>query len=120
MNKVIYINESQVQVLHEAANEFTFFSFFTEIKGFIKQLLSDPINARPSQILTSHGVTDKMLRQELINRGVVVRSEKIDEPYDEVQGKTISKYHLSYKVPKKDFKRKLRRMYQALVESRQQ
>ena len=43
--------------------------------------------------------------------------ERIDEPHNEETGEIESRYYLSYKVPKKDFKKKIRRLYQKLFES---
>ena len=96
--------------------EFTFFQFFHQVKKFIERLLNDPINARPSEELVRRGLTNDVLRKTLQNEGVIVKSENIKEPHDETSGKIESRYYLSYKVPRKDFKRKLRRMYQKMFQ----
>lgn len=114
--KIIYLSEEKLQALKEAEKPMTFFAFFTEVKKFLKELLVDPLNAKPSDLLRQRGIDDKMLRQRLQDRGIIVKSEKIDEPYDEEQGKQTSRYYLSYKIPKKDFKKKVRRLYQNLFE----
>jgi hypothetical protein len=48
---------------------------------------------------------------------VIVKKENINEPHNEVTGEIESRYYLSYKVPKKDFKKKLRRLYQKTIEN---
>lgn len=114
--KTIYINESQVRLLKEASEPITFFRFLTEVKKFIQGLLDNPIDTKPSGLLQSHGLTNNILRQKLVDKGIIVRKEKIDEPTDET-GKMTSRYYVSYKVPKQDFKRKIRRLYQNLFEN---
>jgi hypothetical protein len=116
--KLVYIKESKVDVLRESEEELTFWRFFVEVKKFITELLTDPIHARPSVVLVSHGLDNDTLRKKLQDEAVIVKSENIDEPHDEITGKIESRYYLSYKVPKKDFKKKLRRLYQKYVESK--
>lgn len=108
MRRKVYINESQIGVIE--GSRMTFFRFFYNIKEFIKNLLQDPINAKPSELLMSNGFDDKSLRQTLIDSGIIVRKETIDEPNGE-DGKPRSMYHISYKVPKMDFKKKIRKLY---------
>lgn len=113
----VFINEDKVQVLMESEEEYTFFQFFSDIKSFIKGLLTDPINTRPNDRLRKHGIGNDEARLKLQDYGVVVKKETIKEPYDEATGKKISRYYVTYKVPKKDFKKKIRRLYQKLIEN---
>lgn len=115
--RCVYISESKIALLNESDEEVTFLRFFIELKKFIADLLTDPVHARPSEMLVSHGLGNDKLRHMLRNEGIIVRTEKIDEPYNEETGKMESMYYLSYKVPKKDFKKKIRRLYQKLFEN---
>ena len=115
--KLVYIKESKMDVLRESEEELTFWRFFVEIKKFITDLLNDPIHARPSAVLVSNGLDNDTLRKKLQDESVIVKSEDIREPRDEITGKIESRYYLSYKVPKKDFKKKLRRLYRKTIES---
>ena len=45
----------------------------------------------------------------------IKKKERIDEPYNEEEGKNTSRYYVSYKVPKEDFKKKLRRFYKDTI-----
>ena len=108
MRRKVYINESQLHVIEES--RMTFFRFFYSVKEFIKNLLQDPVGARPSELLTSNGFGNESLRQALIDDGIIVRKETIDEPNGE-DWKPHSMYHISYKVPKTDFKKKIRKLY---------
>jgi hypothetical protein len=115
--KLVYIKESKINVLRESEEELTFWRFFVEVKKFITDLLNDPIHARPSVVLVSNGLDNDTLRKKLQDESVIVKSEDIREPHDETTGKIESRYYLSYKVPKKDFKKKLRRLYRKTIES---
>ena len=57
------------------------------------------------------------LRKMLRDKNIIIKKEDIDELDDEETGKLESRYFLSYKVPKKDFKRKIRRLYQEIFEN---
>ena len=117
MKKVI-IDESKLPLIYKALNEseqkMSFFLFFNEIKRFISDLLKDPINAKPSDILKSKGFDNNKLRKLLRDKGIIKMNEKIDEPIDE-EGNAESMYYVSYKVPKKNFKYKIKRLYQTVI-----
>lgn len=119
MKKVIYISESKLPILKESENEVTFYSFFTNIKDFIQELLVDPINAKPNDFLKSHGFNKSGLIKKLMDRDIINRKENIKEvPNGMVEdGKQESMYSVQYKVPKKNFERKIHRLYSRLFEA---
>ena len=107
---------SKIALLKESSEEVLFFDFFNDVKHFITELLRDPVaDTQPSDMLKSHGISRKDLIDVLIKRNVIVRSESIDEPSDG-NGKPFSQYTVSYKVPRENFKKKIRRIYQELFE----
>ncbi len=108
----IYIPQNKVQVLKESiTKEVTFFEFFRDIKKFLKELLEDPFNAEVTGVLKENGIDKNDLKNTLLNRGVIKKKEKIDEPYDEVSKKKKSMFHVTYNIPKKNFERKIQRLY---------
>lgn len=115
MSKKVYIKENKISLIKESQEPLPFQTFFEEIVKFIKGLLNDPIQAKPSELLISHGLTNKLLRKELSDNSVVIKTENIDEPIDDTTGKKISRYYLSYRVPKENFKNKLRQCYNNFV-----
>lgn len=119
--KVIYIKEDRIpeikSLLDESEEKLPFFDFFREIKKFIVDLLEDPINAKPSKKLEIRGFTSGKLRKLLRDESVITMKERIDEPHSEETGEMESRYYLSYRVPKKDFKKKIKRLYQKLFEN---
>lgn len=113
--KIIHLNESKFNMLlEEEEREFPFETFYEEALKFIEELLKDPIKAKPSEILNGHGLTNAILRKKLCDYGVITKKEDIREPYDETSGKKTSRYYVSYKVPRKDFKDKLRQLHSEL------
>lgn len=103
--------------MHESiGSRISFFTFFNEVKKFIAGLLTDPVNAKPSDTLMSYGLNNGKLRKMLRDSNIIQMKEKIDEPHNEDTGKAESMYTVSYKVPKQFFKRKIRRLYQRTFE----
>ena len=110
--KIIHINESQFKALiREESDELPFQTFYEETLKFIKGILNDPIGAKPSDILVSHGLDGKKLRKKLCDYGVIKKDEDIREPYDETSGKQTSRYYVKYSVPRENFKDKLRKLH---------
>ena len=119
--KVIYISENKIpevkRLLDESEEKMSFLFFYEQIRDFIKDLLNDPINAVPGQPLRIRGLHNGKLRKMLRDANIIQMKEKIDEPHSEETGEIESRYYLSYKVPKKDFKKKIRRLYQKVFEN---
>lgn len=114
--KSIILPISKINLLKESEREVTFFEFFNDIKGFIAELLNNPIEAEPSYTLKGHGFSKNDLINLLIKRNVITRKENIDEPTDS-DGKMYSRYTVSYRVPRANFKQKIKRIHQELFEN---
>lgn len=95
--------------------EVTFYKFFTEVKNFIKDLLDNPIDAKPSGFLKSHGISKSILLNKMLDRDIIAKKENIDEPND-ADGKMKSMHHLQYRVPRKNFEQKIKRLYSYFFE----
>ena len=111
MTKII-ITEEQIELLkNNIDNEITYYQYFNAIKSFLKELLTDPINAQVDELFINNGYDKKTLLKKLIDRNVIIRKEKIKElPYSP-NGKKTSKMIISYDIPKKNFNRKLKRIF---------
>lgn len=112
--RTILINESQVNALRkniEMINEeVTFFSFMSHIKAYLKQLLTDPIYAKPDAFLLANGLDGEKALSLLVDNGVIIKDEKIDSSGDKDQ------FTISYKIPRQNFERKIKRLYTKLFE----
>lgn len=103
----IHLNESTFCRLLENQNKLSFLDFYDEVLKFIRELKKDPINASPSDVLKSYGLTSNELKKKLSDYGVVEKTEDIREPYDETSGKQESRYYVSYKILTKTLKNRL-------------
>ena len=116
--KVVHINESKLRLMVESDNYLPFKSFFDETIKFLNELLKDPIDAKPSDVLKSHGIKNGEFRNKLIDKNIITKKERIDEPYDEESGKMTSRYYVSYKVIESEkVKGKLRELHKELFEN---
>ena len=111
MTKKIYVNSDTLKEAVDYINdEITFFGFLSNVKGFLKELLINPTTADVNDYLKRHGVERKVLLDELLKRDIVNKETKIEE----INGK--DKFHISFKIPKHNFERKMKRLYSFLFE----
>ena len=112
--RLIHINESSFNRLlseEDEKKELDFETFYEGTLDFINGVLNDPIGTKPNKELESYGLTNSLLRKYLCDYGVITKKEDIREPYDETSGKQTSRYYVSYRVPRKNFKDKLRKLH---------
>lgn len=110
--KRIYVNSETLKESVDYINdEVTFFGFISHLKSFLKKLLTNPIEIDFDNYLNRHGVNNNELLDELINRGIVEKETNIDDK----SGK--DKFVITYKVPKKNFERKVRRLFSHFFEN---
>ena len=98
-------------MLSKSLEEMTYFKFFTEVKKFLKGLLSNPLNADISDYLKGRGIDRDTLLDKMLDRGIVTKKEGFDERYDSKSMKKKSMHHLKYTVPSKNFEDKMHRLY---------
>ena len=94
--------------------ETTFYRFYSEIRGFLSKLISEPIKAEPSKYLKDRNFGKTKLINILINRGIVERHETIKDQTNSDAKKPT--YVVRYKVQKKDFETKVHRIYSKYLE----
>lgn len=89
--------------------DITYYRFLSEVRSFLSKLLKDPIKAQPSVYLKNRDVTRKKLIDDLLKRDVLERHEKILDPTNSDEKE--AKYVVKYKVHKKDFEKRIHRLY---------
>lgn len=110
--KRIYVNSDTLkEAVGYINDDITFFGFISHLKVFLKQILVNPINTNIDDYLYRHGVDKNRLLDELLNRGIIEKETDIDDK----SGK--DKFIVTYKVPKKNFERKVRRLFSHLFEN---
>jgi len=87
----------------------TFYRFQSEVRAFLAKLLKNPVDAQPSKYLKDRDFTRKKLINELLSRDVIERHEKILDRTNSEEKE--AKYVVKFKIHKKDFEKRLHRMY---------
>lgn len=112
----IYLKENSLLLLKESDDKVTFYQFFTEVKNFIQDLLDDPMGAKPSGFFKNHGISRSVLLNKMMDRDIISKKENIDEPND-ADGNMKSTHYLQYRVPRKNFEQKIKRLYSYFFEN---
>jgi len=110
----IIINEDAMRRLENEFN-MTEYKFYSNIKRFISQLLQDPVNAQPPIIFKVYGYNRSILLKELLDSGILIKSEKISDRDENNLPKTATMM-VKFRCPKKNFDRKLEKLYMRLFE----
>lgn len=109
--KKIYVNNKTLQeAVDYLNNDITFFGFLSHTKTFLKELLVNPINADVDDYLKDNGLDRKTLLGELMGRNIIEKETKIEN------NNGVDRFMVSYKIPKRNFERKMRRLYISLFE----
>lgn len=89
--------------------ETTFYRFLSEVRAFLCKLIKDPIKAEPGKYLKDRNFNKTKLINSLIRRDVLERHEKILDSTNSEEKE--AKYVVKYKVRKKDFERRIYKIY---------
>ena len=89
--------------------ETTYYRFMSEVRAFLSKLLKNPVDAQPSKYLKDRDFTRKKLIDELLKRDVIERHEKILDRTNSDEKE--AKYVVKFKVHKKDFEKRIHRIY---------
>ena len=88
--------------------ETTFYAFQSNLRYFLSQLLKDPINCKIGDFFKERKYSKKKLINILIKRDVIKRHEMIDDEEN---------YNIKYNIIRKNFERKLKRIYNKYFET---
>lgn len=111
MKKRIIITESQLQfLLKESDKEYFFDEFKDDVLKFIKELLSNPANAKVSEKLESHDINRRKLIDSLIKVGILSRKQKVTE-VENGEGKKESRMMTVYSANTDNATDKLEKAY---------
>lgn len=114
-SKRVIFNESFVLIAEAVEDEMTFYKFLSNVKAFLKDLLNNPVQAKPSVELLAKGLNRSTLINQLIRSGIIIRDEKIVDRDSDGNPVTAS-MSVKYKVPKLDFDRKVQKLFIRLFE----
>lgn len=124
--KKVYIKENKLHLLiqeGENKKEVTFYEFFINAKSFLKDLLTKPSEAEPSELFKSNGISKNDLLNKMKSLNIIKSDERIDEvpvPVEEEKKthpygtKLVSKHYVKYSIPRKRFEDKMKELYKEL------
>lgn len=114
-SKKVIVTESALRIFEEIEKEMTYYSFLSNVKSFLKDLLNNPSTAKPSIELIAKGLNRGKLLSHLLNKGIITKDEKIVDE-DENGNPQTAVMNIKYKVPKKNFDRNMKKLYIKLFE----
>lgn len=114
-SKKVIVTESALRIFEEVEKEMTYYSFLSNVKSFLKDLLNNPSTAKPSIELIAKGLNRGKLLSHLLNKGIITKDEKIVDE-DENGNPQTAVMNIKYKVPKKNFDRNMKKLYIKLFE----
>ena len=109
--KKIYVNNT---LLKEAVdylnNDITFFGFLSHTKAFLKDLLVNPIDADTDDYLKRNGLDRKTMIDILMSKNIIEKNTSLNDENG------VDKFMISFRIPKRNFERKMRRLYTFMFE----
>lgn len=88
--------------------EVTHYAFISNIKSFLKKLLSEPISCNITDFLKEIGFSKETLLDELKDRNIIKKITKIENGKESAKD---DKFSITYQVLGKGFDRKMERFY---------
>ena len=113
-SRIIVISEETMREINDKYR-MTEEKFFNGVKKFLSFLLSDPVNADTSERFKAHGLDRNKLIGILKEKGVLSKRQRINDKDENGDFKPAT-MRVKYMVAKKDFERKLKRLYIELFE----
>lgn len=107
--RIIVIDESVLEEIRDDY-EMTEHRFNTNVKRFLHDLLVDPINADTSELMKAHNLDRNTLIKHLRDCGMLTSKQHINDKDENGNPKTAT-MKVKYAVPKRNFDRKLKRLY---------
>lgn len=116
-------------ILFPEEEEMTQYGFISHMESYIKQLLQDPLHAKPDEYLLKHQIDGPKALAMLLKRvdetnpdsAILKRKERI-APEDlgedtDLNAKPKDMFHIKYSLPRKDYYKKMRNLYINTFES---
>jgi 8-oxo-dGTP pyrophosphatase MutT (NUDIX family) len=111
--KTIKLNESQLNEIADAT-KLTEFKFYNNVQRFLSDLLKNPVGAKVPFLLQANNIARNQLLYHLKSNGIINRYQKISDKDSQGNPKT-ARMVIRYSVPRKDFAKKMKRLFIDLV-----
>lgn len=110
MRRIYVNNDTLNEAVSYLNNEITFFGFLSHTKAFLKNLLLYPLTADIDEYLKDNGLNRKDFINILLSKNIVEKETNIEDKNG------VDNFMVTYKIPKRNFERKMRRLYTSLFE----
>lgn len=107
--RIVILSEQTADEMKLSEYKFNFY-----VRKFLKELLDDPVNTNPSDLMVLNGFNRKRLLDELMGAGMLKREERICDKDENGNPKTAV-MSVKFSVPRKDFKKNLRHLFDRLI-----
>jgi 8-oxo-dGTP pyrophosphatase MutT (NUDIX family) len=111
--KTIKLYESQLNDISDVT-KLTEYKFYNNVQRFLSDLLRDPVGAKVPFLLQANNIARNQLLYHLKSNGIINRFQKISDKDSQGKPKT-ARMVIKYSVPKKDFAKKMKRLFIDLV-----
>lgn len=111
--KTIKLTKSQISGVKEAT-KLTEYKFYNNVQRFLSDLLKDPVGVNVPFLLKTNGIDKNKLLYHLKSNGIINRYSRISDKDSQGNPKTATML-VKYSVPKKDFVKKMKRLFIDLV-----
>lgn len=112
--RTVIIDEETERKINDML-KMTEYKFNSGLKDFLRQLLADPVNAQPCDVLRLNGLSRGRLLRLLLSNGIVEKDERISDKDENGQLKTATMM-VKFRVPKHHFDRNVKKLYIRLFE----
>lgn len=111
---------------NDKGEEMTRYAFISHMENYMKQLLKDPQTAEPDEFLQSFGLKGPVCLELLLKRtdkndpdsSIITRKERIVKGEPDEYGKpTKDGFSIKYRIPRKDYTKKMRNAYISIFEN---
>ena len=105
--------------------EMTRYAFISHVEDYLKQLLKDPLHADTDDFLKYHDFNGPKMLSLLTKRSnpndensaIVIKTIQIKNNVDEEGNRLKDSFVVKYRIPRKDYNKKMRNLYINLFES---
>lgn len=111
--RTVKINKGQINEIADVT-KLTEYKFYNNVQRFLSDLLKDPVGAKLPFLLQVNKIERNQLLYHLKSQGIIKRFQKIKDKDSQGNPKT-AKMVIRYSVPKKDFARKMKKLYIDMV-----
>ena len=107
----VIINESQLSIISEIEKEKVLHDEFeNKLRIYMEQLFSNPCKPNYDSFFLKHNIPEDMLKDKMVDVGLIKKTEKINEPSDS-NGKKHSVHSVRYTFVNNGFNDKIDKLY---------